>query len=266
LAFLYVLEKKISMMNGSNVAHQEHEWELEEASHYSQSPMSGEWESQNEYFFSKTLPSIQKAARASAPIAQQLAAIAARTLVGTSPHSAGSSVKSHLLKSWLQQGERSAKAMEAQFFGSNEAEAEVSNGEVAYEAALAEVLAAEASHSGSESEAEAFLGAAVPSIVSSMSGSGVLRSIMPTLVQANARLVRLLHQQNSAGRRLLRLVPSILRRTIASLLTARQTGSAIDANLALRLMADHASQVLGNSQVVASGIIRNAVIQKRTTR
>jgi hypothetical protein len=249
-------------MNGSNLAHQEHEWELEEASHYSQSEMALEWESQNEYFFNRTLPSIQKVAKASAPIAKQLAAIAAKTLIGKSSHS----VPSNLLKSWLQKGERSAMAMEAQFFGSNEAEAEVSNGEVAYEAALAEVLAAEASHSGSESEAETFLGAVVPSIVNNMSGRGVLRSIMPTLVQANARLVRLLHQQGSAGRRLLRLVPSIMRRTIASLLAAHQTGGAINSNLVLRLMADHASQVLSNSQLVTSGIIRNAVIQKRTTR
>jgi hypothetical protein len=254
-------------MNGSNVAHQEHEWELEEASHYSQSQMEGERESQNEYFCFSTLPSIQKVARAAAPIAKQLAPTAAKTLIGTTFHSAaGNSVASNLLKSLLQKGERSAMAMEAQFFGINEAEAKVSNGEVAYEAVLAEVLAAEASHSVRESEAEAFLGAAIPGIVNSMGGSGVLRSIMPTLVQANARLVRLLHQQGSTGRRLLRLVPSILRRTIASLLAARQTGGAIDSNLVLRLMADHASRVLSNSQVVTSGIIRNAVIHKRTTR
>lgn len=99
-----------------------------------------------------------------------------------------------------------------------------------------------------------------------MGGSGVLRSIMPTLVLANARLVRLLHQQGSPGRRLLRLVPSILRRTIASLQAAHKAGRPISSDLALRLMANHASRVFGNSQVVTSGIIRNAVLQKRTTR
>jgi len=249
-------------VNGSSVAYSEQEWELQEASHYSQSEMEGEWESQSEYFLGRTLQGIQKVARAAAPFAKQLAPIAAKTLIGATPNS----VAGNLLKSLLQAGESSALAMEAQFFGTNVAEAEVSNAEAAYEAALAEVLAAEASHSGSESEAEAFLGAAVPSIVQSMGGRGVLRPIMPTLILANARLVRLLHQQGPPGRRLLRLVPSILRRTIASLQAAHQAGRPITSGLALRLMADHASRVFGNSQLVTSGIIRNAVLQKRTTR
>ncbi|MBU7587372.1 MAG: hypothetical protein KAF91_31840 [Nostoc sp. TH1S01] len=248
--------------NGSNVVNQEYEWELQEAAHYSQSQMEGEWESQNEYFLSNILPSIQRVARASVPIAKQLAPIAAKTLIGKIPNSA----ISNLLNSLLQQGESSAVAMEAQFFGTNAAEAEVSNGEVSYEAALAEVLAAEASHSKSISEAGAFLGAAVPSIVDSMGGSRVLRPIMPTLVQANAPLVHLLHQKGPVGRRLLRLAPNILRRTIASLQSAHQTGHPINSSLALRLMAEQASRVLGNSQTVTNGIIRNAVIQKRTTR
>lgn len=249
-------------VNGKNIVEREYEWELEEASHYSQSPMEGELESQNEYFFSNILPSIQKVARAAAPIAKQLAPIAARTLVSTISNSA----TNQLLKSLLHKGESSALAMESQFFGNNEAEAQVSNEEVSYEAALAEVLAAEASHSSSNSEAEAFLGAAVPSIVASMGGSRVLRSVMPTLVQANAQLVNLLHQRGAAGRRLLRLVPSILRRTIASLQFAYQSGQPINSNLVQRLMAHHTSRVLNNSQIVTSGIVRNAVIQKRTIR
>lgn len=249
-------------VNGNNVVEQEYEWELQEASHYSRSQMEGELESQNEYFLSSILPSIQKVARSAAPIAKQLAPIAAKTLVSKIPNS----TTNKLLKSLLHNGENSAVAMESQFFGTNEAEAQVSNQEISYEAALAEVLAAEASHSSSNSEAEAFLGASVPSIVGSMGANRALRSMMPTLVQANARLVNLLHQKGPAGRRLLRLVPSILRRTIASLQFAYQAGHPINSNLVQRLMAHHTSRVLGNSQIVTSGIIRNAVIQKRTIR
>lgn len=240
----------------------EDEWELQEASHYTQSQRSGEWEAEHEYSFKRMLSGIQKSARASAPIAKQLAPIAARTLIGSTP----SPLTGNLLNSLLQDGETAAVAMEAQLFGSNEFETEVGNTEVAYEAALAEVLAAEASHSGSESEAEAFLGAAVTGIVKSMGGGRVLRAVMPTLVQANARLVRLLHQKGIEGRRLLRLVPSILRRAIASLKAAHQGGQSINSNLALHVMANQASRVFGNSQVVTRGIIRNALIQKRTIR
>jgi hypothetical protein len=238
--------------NGSNVAQREHEWELQEASHYDQSQRLGEWEAENEYFSQKRLDDIQKVAKASAPIAKQLAPIAARALVGSTP----SPVAGNLLNSLLREGETTAVAMEAQFFGSNELETEVSNTEVA----------AEASHSNSESEAEAFLGAAVPGIVKSMGGGRILRAVMPTLVQANARLVRLLHQKGVEGRRLLRLIPSILRRTIASLKAAYQGGQSVNSNLALHVMATQASRVFGNSQVVTHSIIRNALIQKRTIR
>lgn len=248
--------------NGTSVAQQEQEWELQEASHSSHSQVESEWETENEYFFKRLLGSVRKAARAAAPIARQIAPIAAKTLVGSTP----SPVAANLLNSLLRHGETAAIAMESQLFGHNEFETEVSHTEAAYEAALAEVLAAEASHSNSASEAEAFLGAAVPGIVKSMGGRGVLRSIMPTLVLANARLVRLLHQKGPEGRRLLRLLPTVLRRTVASLGTAHQAGRPINSDLALRLMADHVSQVFGNSKAVTGGIIRNAVIQKRTTR
>ncbi|XHX78695.1 MAG: hypothetical protein RBJ76_01835 [Stenomitos frigidus ULC029] len=246
--------------NGSSVAQREQEWELQEASHYDQSQRSGEWEAENEYFSRKRLDDIQKVARASVPIAKQLAPIAARALVGSIP----SPVARKLLNSLLREGETTAVAMEAHLFGSNEFEPEVGNTEVAHEAALAEVLAAEASHSNSESEAEAFLGAAVPGIVKSMGGSNVLRAVMPTLVQANARLVHLLHQKGVEGRRLLRLVPTIVRHTIASLKAAYQGGQSVNSNLALYMMAAQASRIFGDSQVVTRGIIRNALIQKRT--
>jgi hypothetical protein len=249
-------------MNGSNVVQREQEWELQEASHHSLSHQEGEWEAENEHVLRKMLGDVQKVARAAVPGAKRFAPIVAKTLIGSIPNPLAKT----LLHSLLQAGEQSTATLEAQLFGSNEFEAEVGNTEAAYEAALTEVLAAEASHSSSESEAGAFLGAAVPDIVKSMGGGNVLRSIMPTLVLTNARLVRLLHQKGLEGRRLLRLVPTILRRTIASLRSAHQAGHPITSDLALHLMANHAAKVLGNSQIVTNGIIRNAVIQKRTTR
>ncbi len=248
--------------NGNRTAQLDQEWELQEASHYAQSRTEGEWEAENEYFFKRMLHGIQKAARASVPIAKQMAPIATRILLGATSNSPiGTS-----LNALLREGETAAVTLETQLFGHTEAEAEVANSEVAYEAALAEVLAAEASHSGSESEAEAFLGAAVPGIIQSMGGGSVLRSVMPTLVLANARLVRLMHQKGPEGRRLIRLMPTILRRTVASLKSAHQAGRSINSDLALHLLVNHVSQVFGNSGAVTSGIIRNAVIQKRTTR
>lgn len=254
-----------TQLNGSRTR-QEDEWELQEASHYSQPETAGEWEAENEYFFQTLLSGVQKAAKAAAPFAKRLAPIAARTLLGAIPGvgSIAGPAAGYLVNQLVQEGEQEAVAMEAQFFGTHELQAEVSNAEAAHEAALTEVLAAEASHSNSEAEAEAFLGSALSTAVSSMGGQKALRRILPTLVAANARLVRLLHRQGAIGQRLLRLVPTILRRTIASLRSAAQQGQPLTSELALRLMASHTHRVLGNSQTLTRSMIRNAIIQRRT--
>jgi hypothetical protein len=244
----------------------EDEWEVQEALHSSNPEMESEWETESEYFFKKALRGIGKIAKVAAPLAKRLAPIAAKTLVGAIPGAgaAAGPLAGKLVSALLREGEMEAVQMEAEFFGTNEAEAEVSNTEAAYEAALTEVLAAEASHSQSESEAEALLGAAVSSTVKSMSAQRPLRYIIPVLVQANARLVRLLHGQGSAGRQLLRLMPTVMRRTIASLKAARRAGQPINAALAQRLMAAQAARVFGDSKTLTKAMIRNAIIRQRT--
>lgn len=243
----------------------ENEWQAQEAGHYA-SPASAEWEDEGEYFFKKALSGIRRIAKAAAPLAKRLAPIAAKTLVGAIPgvRPDAAPLAGKLVSALLREGEMEAVQMEAQFFGTNEFEAEVGNTETAQEAALTEVLAAEASHTQTEGEAEALLGAAVPSAVRSMGGQRRLRHVMPALVRANARLIRLLHQKGPGGRHLLRLTPTILRRTIASLKAAQQAGRPVNAALATRLMAAHAGRVLGNSKVLTKSMIRNAIIRQRT--
>lgn len=244
----------------------EDEWEVLEAMHSSNPEMESEWETEGEYFFKKALRGIKKIAQVAAPLAKRLAPIAAKTLVGAIPGVGATAgpLAGKLVSTLLREGEMEAVQMEAEFFGTNEAEAEVSNTQAAYEAALTEVLAAEASHSQSESEAEALLGAAVSSTLKSMSAQRPLRYIIPVLVQANARLVRLLHGQGSAGRQLLRLMPTVMRRTIASLKAARRAGQPINAALAQRLMAAQAARVFGDSKTLTKAMIRNAIIRQRT--
>jgi hypothetical protein len=247
-------------LNGYRIAGSEQEWEVHEASHHGF--VAGEWEAETGYSSQRQLQSLQKTARATVPIAKQLAPIAAKTIVGLIPNS----INRHMLNSVVREGEAIATTMEAEFFGSNEFEAEVGQQQLAHDAALAEVLAAEASHSNSEHEAEAFLGAVVPEIIASMGGRSALRSVIPTLVKANAQLVRLLHRKGAAGQRLMRLVPTILRRTVASLSAVHRAGRKVTASIALPIMANHVAQVLGDAQVVSSGIIRNAILQQKTTR
>jgi hypothetical protein len=240
--------------NSFNVAQQEYEWEQQEASHQAQ---SYEFEGDDG---AAVVSDIQQAAQTSIPVAKRLAARIARRLAS----GAKRPVAKRQINAVLRRGEATTATMEAQLFGHHEFEMELGNSEQAYEAALAEILAAEASHSQSEYEAAAFLGAALPSIVENMGGRNTLRSVMPTLVQANSQLVRELHQNGPNGRRLLRVVPSIMRRTVATLNAAHEMGHLITINLVLPVMATQVARVLTDPRKVTRGIVRNALIQRRT--
>lgn len=168
------------------------------------------------------------------------------------------------LRSVLSEGESEAATLEAEFFGANEFEGELANHQAAHEIALTEVLAAEASHTESESEAEALLNTALPITIRVMGGSSMLRQATPALVRANASLVRSLHRQGRDGRHLLRIVSAIHRRTIASLRALRRSGRPITPRLVSRVMAGHAAQVLGNPQILGTALVRNFAIRRGT--
>jgi hypothetical protein len=220
-------------------------------------------ELEGEYFFRGALGHL---ARAAAPLAKRLAPVAARTLVGMIPGVSADAgpLAGQLVSALLREGAQEAQHAEAAFFGANAAEAEVGQTEAAHEAALMEVLAAEASHSESESEAVALVGAALPVGLRALGTSRSLRHVAPTLVRANARLVRLLHRHGPDGRRLLRLLPTVVRWTLFSLRAALRAGRPVTPALALRLMAGHAARILGAPMLIRRIIIRNAVLRQRT--
>ncbi len=141
---------------------------------------------------------------------------------------------------------------------------ELAASEVAHEAALTEVMAAEATHTASESEAESLLGATLPITITIMGGSRAVRPVFPSLVQANRRLVRGIRASGPAGPQLLRVVPAIQRRTIASLRAARRAGHPVTPQLATRVMAGHAARVLSNPRLCGHTLVRNAAIRHTT--
>ncbi len=216
--------------------------------------------------FQRTLWGAQKTASRVAPLAKYLAPMTARIVLDTVPGSSRSfnSLTIQLLYPLLQKGERNSWQKEAEYFGAYEAEVEIANTGVATEAALIEVLAAEASHTPSESEAAALIGTTLPLAFRVMDGKQILRSSLPMLLVATARLVRFLHRHSRASRRLLRLAPYILRRTIASLLAARRWGCPLTSSLVSCVMAAQTKRVLGNTQLVTHAIIRNALIRFST--
>jgi hypothetical protein len=161
----------------------------------------------------------------------------------------------------IARGEAEADNAEATLFPDGAAE---STHPQAHEAALTEVLAAEASHTASEAEAEALLGAALPINIRIMGGHRVLRSVTPTLVRSNARLVRGIRRSGPSGPQLLRTVPTIQRRTVASLNAIQRRGRTLAPSMVPPVMAAQAARVLGTPHIFGPTLVRNALIRHQT--
>jgi hypothetical protein len=153
--------------------------------------------------------------------------------------------------------------IEAEFFGTNEAEAEVANTQMAHEAALAEFLAAQAAEAPTLAEAEAALGAALPLTVKAMGGSNALRHIIPHLAQANFILAMGLKEKDP---NLARLGPHIHRLTMKILEQLARSGQPINGATAVKAMAAATSKTLNNPPTVQTAIIRNHNIRQSTAR
>ena len=243
----------------------EGEWETHEAhysnpeAHYS-NPEALEWEDEGELFFKKAFSALKKVA---GPLAKKLAPIAARTLVGMIPGvgAVAGPLAGKLVGALVREGEAEAAALEAHLL-SPEAVLE-SGSAAAHEAALAELLAAEAAEAGSLPEAEAVIAASLPLTITIMGGRRALRHVTPTLTQANARLVQVLGSQGPGGRQLLRVVPEINRLGVGILRAQARHGQPITGSSAVRAMAVATQRVLSNPQRVQKVIGRNAAIRRR---
>jgi hypothetical protein len=225
-----------------------------------------EWRNEKEFFSQQTLQNISQTAHRVARLARHVTPLAVKTLIDAVP-GAKKNVNPliyQLLRPLLYQGERTTAQREANCFGIYESDVEVANTTVAHETALMEVLAAEASHTTSESEAVTLIGTALPITFRAMNRWTLVHVVMPVLLVATARLVRLLHRYSPTSRRLLRLIPTILRRTVASLGIARQWGFPITPALIGAVMAAQTARVFGNSNLVRRSIIRNALIRHHT--
>lgn len=245
----------------------ENDWEIQEANHFTDSEITGDWEDNGAYSSQEISEEARRTARKLIPYAKNLAAIAPHKLLGIKPASSekGSRIgkQLHVL---LQGGEAAAIEMESKFFSISDSEVQVGDSSTTYEAVFGEVLAAEASHTPNQAEAAALLGAVVPSAVKSMGAQQALRPVMLPLLQISNQLTQIFQQSGSAGHKLQRVLPTILRRVIASLQLAQRAGKPVNAALIKQVMAEHAARVLKNPATVTGAIARNAVIRKQVVK
>lgn len=224
------------------------------------------WQQQGKLDLKRRLADIDRIARRVIPVAHQLAPLAFRLLLDTIPSARSSfnPLTTELLAPFLHIGERDRLRQEAGWFRDRGTHVVVRNTEIAQQAALTEFLAASASETQSEGEAAAFIGAILPIKLRVMNGNRLLRSFLPLMLKATARLVRLFYRYSLAGRSLLRLLPTILRRTVASLQAIHRYGCRLTSALLGCVLAIQTSRVLANPRLVGELIVRNSLIYDST--
>ena len=212
------------------------------------------------------MPAVRRllpAARRAIPRVVQSVIGAEGSVAGTAVDAGGQAAGADM-DGLLQEGEATAAAFEAQYFGAGETDGEVASDELAHEAALTEVLAAEAAHTESDTEAQSLLGAALPLTITIMRANGPMRRYLAILIRSNARLVHGMRASGPAGRQLSRLAVPIQRRTIASLAAAQRAGRPVPPAMVPRVMAAQATHVLGSPHIAGPALMRNTAIRYGT--
>jgi hypothetical protein len=145
---------------------------------------------------------------------------------------------------------------------SHEIAHEIAHHEVAHHEALAEVMAEAAAHEHHEAQAEAMIGAAVVTVLSPKDRRA-LRRLLPHLVRGAAVLTRVLRRRR-ATRPAVRAVPTIIRRTVATLKKQAAAGKPVTRRAAARAAATEVRRVLGNPTACAAAIRQNVRSVRRT--
>ena len=132
-----------------------------------------------------------------------------------------------------------------------------------YPDAVMEHLGHAATEAESEAEAEAFIGALVP--LAAQIAPRIAPTIMraaPRLLRGASRITRAL-RRNPRTRQLVRAMPSILRRTVASVARQRAQGQPVTPQTATRALVNQTRQVLTNPRIRARVVRRSRVLDRR---
>lgn len=94
-----------------------------------------------------------------------------------------------------------------------------------------------------------------------------VKAVMPVLAKAGGDVARsLAASRDPRARALIRTLPTIQKKTIATLTKKAQSGKPVTPRTAVRVMARHASRTLGNPQVIAKALADNAAKKRGLDR
>lgn len=215
----------------------------------------GEYE--DEMFFGKIARGIGGFIKKAAPILKNVAKIAA-PIVGTAiggplGGKIGSFVSKALPESEFE-GPLGEFEYEAEF--ESEAEFEVAmEGPLTEQQGLGELMAAVAAKAVTDTEAEAQIGGAIAFSLSPRDRDA-LHAILPSLTRGAAILTRILRRRPET-QPVVRVVPTIIKRTAVTLKKRAAAGQPITKNAAARAMATQTRRVLATPSICGKAIQRN---------
>lgn len=218
---------------------------------------SGEFEFEGEFegdeFFGKIWDAAKKVGKVVAPLAKKFAPQIGSVIGGALGGPAGAAIGGKL-GGFVQQ-------MEAEDEGESEDEMNAVAEVPATEDQLAEAVAVAASK-GRPIDAQS-LGSQITIFIGSRAPLPV-KTVLPVLSKASGDVARVLvSRRDPRARALVRALPTIQRRTVATLTRKARTGKPVTPRVAVRVMAKHAQRTLSNPQAITKALATNAS-KKRT--
>jgi hypothetical protein len=133
----------------------------------------------------------------------------------------------------------------------------------AVQEALAEEFAAESAETESDTEAEGLAGGVTVHIMSN--APIAVRRVSPILTRRSARLAQLL-RRSPRTRPLLKTLPTITKKTAATLSAKAAKGKPITPRTAVRTMAKQTMRVMASPQRTATAIVKNDLHRRKLRR
>lgn len=209
----------------------------------------GEWEGEGDPFFGKIWQAAKKVGKVVAPLAKRFAPQIGSVIGGALGGPAGAAIGGKL-GGFVQQ-------LEAEDEGESEDEMNFVAPIPELEGQLAEAVALAASR-GRPLDAQS-LGSQITIFIGARAPIRV-RTVLPVLSKASGDIARtLVAQRDPRARMLVRALPAIQRRTIATLTRKAQMGRPVTPRIATRVMAKHAQRTLANPQAISQALAQNAM-------
>jgi hypothetical protein len=211
-------------------------------------------------FLGSVWKKVKSVAARVAPIVKKLAPIAGKVVGGALGGPAGA-----LIGGKLGSVVSSLEAEEFDGEGDTEDEMEATTvpGLTQVQEALAEEFAAESAETESEAEAQSLAGGVTIHILSN--APIAVRRVSPILARRSARLTHLL-RRSPRYRPFLKTLPTITKRTVATLSAKAAKGKPITPRTAVRTMAKQTMRVMGSPQRAATAIVKNDLHRRKLRR